>query len=80
MGCLATAHEALRPLRIGPDRIKLVMNDTAVTPNSGPAGGSRSQVVTGQAIRVGMRNAPECHEEADGTFRTYKQMVAEKSP
>ncbi len=53
MGCLATAHEGLRPLGIGPEKIKLIMNDTAITPNSGPAGGSRSQVVTGQAIRVG---------------------------
>ncbi len=42
MGCLGTAQEALRPLGIAPEKIQLVMNDTAFTPNSGPAGGSRS--------------------------------------
>jgi aldehyde oxidoreductase len=53
MGTLGTAHEALRPLGLAPEKIKLVMNDTAVTPNSGPSGGSRQQVVTGNAIKNG---------------------------
>ncbi|MCL4394225.1 MAG: molybdopterin-dependent oxidoreductase, partial [Chloroflexi bacterium] len=30
MGTLGTAHEALRPLGLAPERIKLVMNDTAL--------------------------------------------------
>ncbi len=80
MGCLATAHEGLRPLGIGPDKIKLVMNDTAVTPNSGPAGGSRSQVMTGQAVRIGCEMLVNAMKKADGTFRTYEQMVAENLP
>jgi aldehyde oxidoreductase len=53
MGTLGTAHEALRPLGLAPEKIKLVMNDTAFTPNSGPSGGSRQQVVTGNAIKNG---------------------------
>ena len=32
MGTMATAHEALRPLGITPDQIKLVMNDTGKLP------------------------------------------------
>ncbi|HOI94693.1 MAG TPA: molybdopterin-dependent oxidoreductase [Syntrophobacter fumaroxidans] len=80
MGCLATAHEGLRPLGIGPDKIELVMNDTAITPNSGPAGGSRSQVVTGQAIRVGCEMLVNAMKKPDGTFRTYDEMVAGKIP
>jgi aldehyde oxidoreductase len=49
-GTLGTAHEALLPLKLAPERINLVLNDTSKAPNSGRAGGSRSQVVTGQAI------------------------------
>ena len=37
---------------VKPEDIKLVMCDMAVTPNSGPAGGSRSNVMAGQATRV----------------------------
>ncbi len=80
MGCLATAHEGLRPLGIGPEKIKLIMNDTAITPNSGPAGGSRSQVMTGQAVRVGCEMLVNAMKKPDGTFRTYDEMVKENIP
>ncbi|NLJ26544.1 MAG: molybdopterin-dependent oxidoreductase [Deltaproteobacteria bacterium] len=80
MGCLATAHEALRPLGIGPEKIKLIMNDTAITPNSGPAGGSRSQVVTGQAVRVGCEMLVNAMKKPGGGYRSYDEMVAEKIP
>lgn len=45
IGTLGTAHKALRPLGLKPEQIKLVMNDTGITPNSGPTGGSRQQLV-----------------------------------
>jgi len=80
MGTLATAHEALRPLGITAGWIKLVMNDTATCPNSGPAGGSRSQVVVGQAIRVGCEELVKSMRKGDGAFRTYDEMVAENIP
>ena len=80
MGTLATAHEALLPLGISADRIRLVMNDTSKCPNSGPAGGSRSQVVVGQSIRVGCEELLKVMKKADGSFRTYNEMVAEKIP
>lgn len=51
IGAMATAHEALRPLEIAPEEIKVVLNDTALSPNGGPSGGSRSQVVIGNAIK-----------------------------
>jgi aldehyde oxidoreductase len=79
MGALATAHEALRPLAITPDRIRLVLNDTAVCPNSGPAGGSRSQLVVGQAIKAACDMLMAGMKKASG-FRTYEEMVAEKIP
>jgi len=77
-GALGTCHEALRPLGITPDQIKLVMCDTAITPNSGPSGGSRQQVVTGNAIRNGCELLLAAMRKKDGTYRTYKEMVDEK--
>jgi len=80
MGTLTYTYEALRPLGIKPENIKLVMNDTEKTPNSGPAGGSRQNVVTGNAIVAGCRKLLEAMKKPDGTFRTYDEMVAEKLP
>ena len=80
MGALGTCHEGLRPLGITPDKIKLVMNDTANVPNSGPAGGSRSQVMTGNAIKTGCEMLVNAMRKADGSYRTYAEMVAENIP
>jgi aldehyde oxidoreductase len=80
MGALGTCHEALKALGIGPDKIKLVMNDTAITPNSGPAGGSRSQVMTGNAIKNGCDMLLNAMRKPDGTYRTYDEMKANNIP
>lgn len=77
MGSLTIAYEALRPLGIKPSQIKLVMNDMKVTPDSGPAGGSRSNVLTGNATRVACENLLAALKKEDGTYRTYDEMVAE---
>jgi aldehyde oxidoreductase len=79
-GALGVAHNALLPLEIDPTHIKLVMNDTAITPNSGPAGGSRSQVMTGNAIKNGCEMLLAAMRKSDGSYRTYDEMVAEKIP
>ncbi|WP_285907549.1 molybdopterin-dependent aldehyde oxidoreductase [Pseudodesulfovibrio pelocollis] len=78
MGVLGTAHEALRPLGLSPDRIKLVLNDTRHCPNGGPAGGSRSQVVVGRGIKAACELLMGGMRKADNTFRTYQEMVDEK--
>lgn len=80
MGALGTAHEGLLPLGLRPDQIKLVMNDTAITPNSGPAGGSRSQVMTGNAIKNACEQLVAAMGKPDGSFRTYDEMVTEGIP
>lgn len=80
MGCLATAHESLRPLGIKPEQIKLNMNDTARVPDGGPAGGSRSQVIVGNAIKASCDLLVEAMKKADGSYRTYDEMVAEGIP
>jgi len=77
MGTLGTAHEALRPLGLGAEQIRLVLNDTSKCPNGGPAGGSRSQVVIGQAIKAGCEMLLDGMRKADGSFRTYEEMKAE---
>ncbi len=77
MGTLTVAHEALKPLHISPEQIKLVMNDMRVTPNSGPAGGSRSNVMTGNATRVACENLIAALKKEDGTYRTYQEMIDE---
>ena len=79
-GALGTAHQALCPLGLKPAQIRQVMNDTAVTPNSGPAGGSRSQVVTGQAIKAACELLVAAMRKGDGSYRTYQQMADEKIP
>lgn len=80
MGSLGTAHKALRPLGLKPEQIRLVMNDTALTPNSGPSGGSRQQVITGNAIKNGCELLIAAMRKPDGAFRTYREMVAESIP
>jgi aldehyde oxidoreductase len=80
IGTLGTAHEALRPLGLKPEQIKLVMNDTGITPNSGPSGGSRQQVVTGNAIINGCRMLINAMKKSKGDYRTYNEMKEEKIP
>ncbi len=80
MGALGTAHKALEPLGLLPEQIRLVMNDTALAPNSGPSGGSRSQVMTGQAIRVGCELLLEGMKKDDGSFRTFEEMMGNGIP
>jgi aldehyde oxidoreductase len=80
IGTLGTAHEALRPLGLKPEQIKLVMNDTGITPNSGPSGGSRQQVVTGNAIINGCQMLINAMKKSNGDYRTYEEMKAEKIP
>jgi aldehyde oxidoreductase len=79
-GALGTCHEGLRPLGIAPDKIRLVMNDTALVPNSGPAGGSRSQVMTGNAIKNACEMLLNAMRKPDGSYRTYAEMTAENIP
>lgn len=79
MGALGTAHEALRPLEIAPEEIKLVLNDTGTSPNGGPSGGSRSQVMIGNAIKDGCEKLLAGMRD-NGSYRSYDQMVAAGLP
>ncbi len=77
IGTLTFAHETLKPLGLKPEQINLCMNDSSMTPNSGPSGGSRHNVVTGNAIRVSCEMLLEAMKKTDGTYRNYAEMKAE---
>jgi len=78
-GTVAFAHQALRDLNLKPSQIKLCLNDTSLAPNSGPSGGSRHNVVTGNAIVAACRLLLDAMKKGSG-FRTYDEMVADKLP
>jgi aldehyde oxidoreductase len=80
MGVLGTAHHALEPLGISPEKIRLVLNDTGTAPNGGPAGGSRSQVMVGNAIKNGCEQLIAAMHKPDGGYRTYDEMVKDSLP
>jgi aldehyde oxidoreductase len=77
IGTLTTAHEALRVAGFTPDQIRLDLNNTSTAPDSGPSGGSRQQVVTGQAIKNGCEQLVAAMKKADGSYRTYDEMTSE---
>lgn len=79
-GTRGTASKALEPLNLKPDQILFYKNDTGICPNSGPAGGSRSQVMTGNAIRVACEKLICAMDKGNGTYRTYGDMVKEGLP
>jgi aldehyde oxidoreductase len=80
LGTLTHAHETLKVLGIKPEQIKLVMNDTKFTPNSGPSGGSRNNVMSGNSTRVACEELLKAMRKPDGAYRTYDEMEAAKLP
>ena len=80
MGAIGTAHEALRPLGIAPDKLRFTWPNTEKCPNSGPAGGSRSQVMTGNAIRVACETLLKETAKPGGGYMTYDELVAQGKP
>jgi aldehyde oxidoreductase len=80
LSTLTHAHETLRPAGFTPEQIKLIMNDMAFTPNSGPSGGSRNNVMTGNSTRVACEMLLDAMRKPDGTYRTYDEMVAGDIP
>jgi aldehyde oxidoreductase len=80
MGIVGTTHQALLPLKLKPEQIKMVVSDTAKTPNSGSASGSRSQVIVGNALVNGCDELLRAMRKKDGSYRTYAEMVKENIP
>ena len=80
IGTLVHTHEALRPLGIKPTQIKMIQNDTAITPAFGPAAGSRSHYMAGNATILAANQLMDAMRKPNGSFRTYKEMITENIP
>ncbi len=80
IGTLVLTHESLRPLGLSPEQIKLVQNDTAITPLTGPASGSRSHYMAGNATVDAANKLMDAMRKQDGSYRSYDEMVAEGIP
>ena len=80
IGAVGTAHEALLPMGIPPEKLRFSWPDSAKQPPAGPAGASRSQVVVGGAIRVACEALLAAAKKADGTFMTHAEMTAASKP
>lgn len=80
IGSLMLTLEALKPLGVTPDQIKLVQNDTKQCPDSGMSGASRTHFMSGHATRVAAEQLINAMKKPDGTYRTYDEMKAEGIP
>lgn len=80
IGSVAMTCEALKPLKIRPDQVKLVKDDTGKAPMHGGSSGSRSQIASGQAHIVAANMLLDAMRKPDGTYRTYDEMAAEGIP
>ncbi|MHB8072415.1 MAG: molybdopterin-dependent aldehyde oxidoreductase [Desulfosporosinus fructosivorans] len=80
VGALVLTHEALKSLGLDPKQIILNMNDTALAPTAGPAAGSRSHFMNGNATIDAANKLMNAMRKPDGTYRTHAEMVAEGIP
>jgi aldehyde oxidoreductase len=80
IGSLMLTLEALKPLGIKPEQVRLVQNDTKLCPDSGMSGASRTHFMSGNATIDAANKLLAAMRKADGTYRTYDEMVAENIP
>jgi aldehyde oxidoreductase len=80
IGSLMVTLEALKPMGITPDRIRLIQSDTKLCPDSGMSAGSRSHYMNGHATQVAAEKFLAALRKPDGTYRTYDEMVKEGLP
>jgi aldehyde oxidoreductase len=77
VGSLMLTLEALKPLGVTPDKIRLVQSDTKLCPDSGMSAASRSHFMSGQATILAAEKLIAAMKKPDGTYRTYEEMKAE---
>ncbi|NLT13074.1 MAG: molybdopterin-dependent oxidoreductase [Clostridiales bacterium] len=80
IGTLTHTLRALAPLKLTPDKVKLVMNDTGTCPKTGLSAASRSHFMAGKATIDAANKLLAAMQKPDGTFRTYDEMVKEGIP
>lgn len=79
-GALLHTYEALRPMNVPLEKIRVDMNDTKLAPNTGISGGSRCHYHAGNATIDAANKLMAAMKKEDGTYRTYDEMVAEGIP
>ena len=77
IGALTHTLKALEVLNLKPEDVRLVMNDNAVCPDTGVSAASRSHYMAGKATLDAAEKLLGAMKKADGTYRTYAEMVAE---
>ena len=80
IGALTHAVKALEPIGVRSDQMKLVMNDSLRCPDSGIAAASRSHYMNGNSTIDAANKLMDAMRKADGSCRTYDEMVAEGIP
>lgn len=80
IGSLMVTLEALKPLGVTPEQIKLVQNDTKICPDTGMSGASRSHYMDGNACIIAAEKLMDAMRKPDGAYRTYDEMVADGIP
>ena len=80
IGSLMVTLEALKPLGVTPDDIRLVQNDTKLCPDSGMSAASRSHYMNGNATLIAAEKLMNAMRKPDGTYRTYDEMIKEGIP
>ncbi len=80
IGTLTHTVKALAPLGISADKVKLVMNDSKICPDTGLAAASRSHYMAGNATIDAANKLMDAMRKKDGSYRTYAEMVADKIP
>ncbi len=76
IGIQTIASKAMGGLR--PEKIRMVISDSSLTPNSGLSSASRQTVVTGNAIRIACESLLKAME--DNNCKDYNDMVAKGVP
>ncbi|NLO46945.1 MAG: molybdopterin-dependent oxidoreductase [Clostridiales bacterium] len=77
IGTVMVVLEALKPLGLTPEQVKVRTNDSKTCPDSGPAAGSRSHMMNGLATIETAKIMLKAMLKEDGSFRTYDEMKIE---
>jgi aldehyde oxidoreductase len=79
-GSLIVTVKALEPLGVKPEDIHLVQSDSRFCPNHGPSSSSRSHFMNSNATKRAADKLMDAMRKPDGSWRSYKEMIAEGIP
>jgi aldehyde oxidoreductase len=80
IGTVTCMLEALKEIKLTPDKVNFVASDSFLCPDSGIAAASRSHIMNGNAIIDAAGQLLSAMRKDGGSYRTYGEMVAEGIP